>query len=314
MPTETTSTQTSTPAKPTKAVHKQEGNWTPLPGHDDIDTVETDVMSVPAMFADERVPESALLPSIGTVVRHNGKSVLEVFVKAVSSRRHAYQDAAMVIPLPHGRLFVSVSDGATNSKVISTEDATRVVQIEQLAWIKQKIGLHRSLLPSALIQDVHGALHRWLARYHNASTGVAHSVAVIDANGQVTCASIGDCPILHYQRGGLFRRHRLTPVSRPTSDSSFLHSSLGQKSGKPLDIDVAQLELKHQELLLLGSDGGLPTGATDALRDGIQRYFSERKAGRLTALSELGEGIDGQAREKLTYDDDRTLVLVQRLS
>lgn len=141
--------------------------------------------------------------------------------------------------------------------------------------------------------------------------GVATSLVLIDPAGHLRSASIGDCRVLLFKPGRLLRRDRLVTLSAPVRREQRLRSALGQRRDA-LHIDASTATMDKGDLLILASDGGLPEAQLPELALGLRGYAADRRAGR-ASLAQLGEVLESQARRHLHYDDDRSLLLLERL-
>lgn len=272
---------------------------------------DVDLLAVPGLQAG--APEPALQP-VHQVIRH-GKSVLyETYLGAVPSRAHPMQDAAVLLALHDGWSIFGLTDAATNAVGVQPQDATYVVV--QALVNRVQAAPDRSSWPSGLLRHLQAVLRQWLKQASSrAVCGVAQALALVGPQGQVSVASIGDVRALVFRPGHWWQRPQLlhlTPPPASAAESRQLRAALGQSELRPLSMDLSTTTLRKGDLLLMGSDGGLPAEGLADLERGLRGYCDERKKG-LGNLARLGGVLDAQAMRHLSYDDDRSLILVERL-
>jgi hypothetical protein len=272
------------------------------------------VLAVPALQAGS--PTEMALQPVHQVIRH-GKAVLyETYLSAVASRAHPLQDAAAVLALHDGWTVCAVTDAATNAVGVHPQDATFVVGQALLELVQTTQAKARHSWPTGLLRHLQAVLRKWLKQAHSrAVCGVAQAVAVVGPKGELIVASIGDVRVLVYRPGNWWKRPQLlhlTPPPATSEDGRKLRSALGQSEARPLSIDLNRTTLGKGELLLMGSDGGFPTAGMADLELGLRGYYAEKKVG-LGNLARLGGVLDAQAMRHLHYDDDRSLLLLERL-
>lgn len=272
----------------------------------------TTFASLPAS-THSRVPPEHMSEAI--VLRNGTRPTFEACLRTVASANHPLQDGACIAPLPTGGVIVAVNDATTNAKGVAPEDATQVVMQTLQEDVNRTVRRGRSISAHQLMRSTHVALRRWLNDRPQSICGVAQSVVVISSTGFVESASIGDTRVLVYQAATFWRRARLVDLNPSASqvNNRSLRSALGQGGQTPLRLELSQAWMKPGDLLLMGSDGGIPPQQTPELANSLAAYTSDRKRHQAT-LESLAAGLDGWARRQAAYDDDRTLVVLERLS
>lgn len=270
-------------------------------------TLQPDVITLPPLHGGE--PATRLAP-IQCVLRCDGKPLFDLYLSAEASRHHPIQDGLCVMQLPGGGVVTGVADAATHALGIHPEDATNVVM--QALVAETRSCPSGSTWPAAVLRRLHRHLCRWMDEASSeAVCGVATSLVLIDPAGHLRSASIGDCRVLLFKPGRLLRRDRLVTLSAPVRREQRLRSALGQRRDA-LHIDASTATMDKGDLLILASDGGLPEAQLPELALGLRGYAADRRAGR-ASLAQLGEVLESQARRHLHYDDDRSLLLLERL-
>lgn len=260
-------------------------------------------------------PRGDSQPMVETIVLRDGTTPrFEVHMRCQSSRRHALQDGADVAILPGGGAILTVCDATTNARGVAPEDATQVVMLRLQQAVRDAGARGRRPFPKALTRFVHGELRSWLRQTEGSSCGVAQSIAVLSGSGHLSTSSVGDTRVLVFRPGRLFRKARVDDLnpSSPDSEGRTLRSALGQSRPASLAIECSEAMLEVGDMLVMGSDGGLPQPHRRDLLDGLQAYAADRRR-RLASLEGLGSDLEARAQRLGTYDDDRTLLIVERL-
>jgi hypothetical protein len=275
------------------------------------------VLSLPDIVS---TPCPPILQPVVTCCTRDSKSkqlVFEISISSNASGGHPLQDGVLVIPLPHGSVFIAVMDATTNAKVVKAEHATRLLMNRTVEIVTNAYQAKARLLPATLFKDLHQTMHSWMAEHPGARCGVAYSAAVIDASGDAQVCTIGDTPVWHFQtKRSWFQSYRLTPLTPAPAArvDGRLNSSLGQSVidsegyTKPLRLELAHAHLAPEDVLLMASDGGLSNPLCPDLLNGLIGYARDRRC-----LATLASELDSRARSLGKYDDDRSIVLVKRI-
>lgn len=245
----------------------------------------------------------------------NGQAnTFDVFMKTMASRSHPLQDGANVFSLSTGDLVVTDSDASTNTRGgVKPEDATWIVLQHQSTLMQACARLGILPSPGWWLRHQHRTLRDWLETMPGASCGIAQSCAVISASGAVKAGSAGDTQIILLKPGRRYRRPRLISLNSVTRRSGRENPTALGQSKWPLSIVVGHAHMDAGDLLVMGSDGGLPLEDDPDLLFELEHYARSRKPGRDT-LATLGERLIQRARRKGEYDDDKSLILVERLA
>lgn len=280
-------------------------------------TVPGFCQALPAPPTGSGLPSRPPFLSSLEIYRVQRAPLAEVYMHAQASAAHPLQDVTYCRPLPATQgLVLSQADASTGSLGVRPEDAAFFNHRQMLQALDQLTEAGSRPDPAGLIKHLHMQLREWLAAQQGA-VGIAQAVAVIGRSGDVTLASVGDCRAWHHRARGRWLPSRLTLItegalSTQHGEARSQRSALGQSRKGPLRLEITSFRLRQGDLLLLGSDGGLPMQAAE-LRRTLDAYGAERRAG-LGNLARLGGSLDARARQAGTYDDDRSLIVLEWLA
>lgn len=243
---------------------------------------------------------------------HERRPIADVHMRSCASRAHPLHDTLVCLPLGSGGdLVLAVGDATTHAQNVRPEDAAHVNQ-QGLLRHAAKLQAAAGAAPLLLTRVLHAGMREWLAEQQGV-VGVAQTLCHIGSGGHVVAASVGDCQALVYRPGSWLRRPRLdflTAAHASGVDGQRLKSCIGQTAAV-LPVVMSVTQLARGDILVLGSDGGLPDA--DADRSGLLRLFDAYEQGGLATLAALAEALDARARRRLTYDDDRSLAVLEKL-
>lgn len=272
-------------------------------------------LSVTSALPEMPVTWAPLAPIHG-VFRRERKAIVEFFIKTTASRAHPLEDTTLLQPGPYGIIVASCADTTTQARGVRPEDAACIAQ---RTLIKQLTELTvQGEVPSLpkLMRLLHQALREWLIE-RNGIVGIAQTIAVLFPSGEVVSITIGDTQAVIYRRAGLLRGSKIIPLASciSTGRDTRLQSALGQANG-PLRIELTTARLNKGDILLLASDGGLPAseGKESSTIKRLFDAYAREKSNGLADLARLGEALDSRAQRLLPYDDDRTILILEKLS
>jgi hypothetical protein len=171
-------------------------------------------------------PNAEHLPYIVTL-RDGNTPLGDLYVKCIASRKHTLQDSALWSPLPLGTLLFSVGDATTNAKGVAPEDAMEFVlqSLNEEIFESAKKGFIPR--PGMLIPKLNSALSSWLSLQSGAVCGVAQSIAMLNGDGTLQVASVGDTRALLYKPKRFLSPSSLrclNNISKPTIERRLVKS------------------------------------------------------------------------------------------
>lgn len=270
--------------------------------------------------ADRTLPAQARM-TVGGVVRDGGSkdggaAAYQYFLSTQASPNHPLQDAISVSTLPGPTMLMTCGDATTHAQGIAPEDAMHFVFRDQPKSALDQMEAAGWVCPAGLLCAAQQGLRAALDRLPGAVVGVAQSIVTLDVRtGCIQLASVGDTQALIFRPARWWRRARvraLTTLPVPGADTRRLASALGQSAKRALLMDLASAQLGRGDLLILGTDGGLPAPDAPELRLTLQAYERERRAG-LPDLARLAGVLMQRAERMGNYADDQSLVLLIRL-